>query len=733
MANLIFFVAVALLGMLVVSVDVPASALTPNPTPCAAIASMTNSFLAISPSATPTIPAEVAYACLQSVPNKPGPALKLIESLKAFIEWQSTLAFLKNPPKSYAFPAVDILGELHDIAATVEAGGFSSEYDFQLKVYHLITSAHDGHLWFQPDIFKVFGFKNDLIDQLVTVSSDGIQVPKVYQYTDLVNNEFGGTISPKAIVKISDEDAAKAISKRSAVVDANQDPDAQWNDNMFSYANAGNTSVYLARSADYQGHSLTITYDTGETVTEEYVAFVHRQINLTGVNTGEDFYSRFCTPARVSPSGSSASPAPTTPVPQTTADAPAPILPGYPYPVARDAGYDALSGYFLNGTDYDDVAVLVISSFDPLDKMSIDSKDVGAMFRYWNDFQSTLSRFLENCRCAGKRRLVIDVINNGGGYIALAHETFAQLFPQVNISGTQNLRESDTLQRMAHVAGDWLSEIVLAGNGDLPNSTDSDIALALQILDDSNILSNIVPGQVVSPAGENLTTVEAILKPVFLGGDRFTAYQFSPDISSVNNYNATGYGNRKNPPPAVFHPDNIVLLTNGACASACTLFGYLLSQNFNVSTVAIGGRPQPGMMQWPGGVEGAQVFPMSEISVAAAAILTLNSTADNYTNGQMELLAEAYALQRASSPGSGSVNGKNAFDRSNQKVPLQFLFEPADCRFFYTREMITDPTKVWERAVDTTWKDPEGLCVEGSRPLGEDIDVLIDRWRSTIS
>lgn len=29
--------------------------------------------------------------------------------------------------------------------------------------------------------------------------------------------------------------------------------------------------------------------------------------------------------------------------------------------------------------------------------------------------------------------------------------------------------------------------------------------------------------------------------------------------------------------------------------------------------------------------------------------------------------------------------------------------------------MITQPEMVWQRAVDATWTDPEGMCAEGSR------------------
>lgn len=61
------------------------------------------------------------------------------------------------------------------------------------------------------------------------------------------------------------------------------------------------------------------------------------------------------------------------------------------------------------------------------------------------------------------------------------------------------------------------------------------------------------------------------------------------------------------------------------------------------------------------------------------------------------------------------MNGKNAFVRSDAETPLQFLYQPANCRFFYTPEMVHGPELVWKRTVDATWTDPVMFCVEGSR------------------
>lgn len=106
--------------------------------------------------------------------------MKLVQSFKAFAQWESTLAYLKAPPASYGLPAVDIQGGLDAIMANVSAGAFTNEYDFQASIVRLVSQAHDGHFGYRPDVFKAFGFRNDLAVDLVSLSVDGKQVPKLY-------------------------------------------------------------------------------------------------------------------------------------------------------------------------------------------------------------------------------------------------------------------------------------------------------------------------------------------------------------------------------------------------------------------------------------------------------------------------------------------------------------------------------------------------------------------------
>jgi len=121
-----------------------------------------------------------------------------------------------------------------------------------------------------------------------------------------------------------------------------------------------------------------------------------------------------------------------------------------------------------------------------------------------------------------------------------------------------------------------------------------------------------------------------------------------------------------------------------------------------------------GPMQSIAGVEVAQVFPPDELLGAASAVIALSPASEQAALNSSELgvLANGYALKGLTSPAfAGSVNGKNAFGAEDSQTPLQFLYQPANCRIFYTKEMLFSPDAVWKRTVDATWTDPAANCV----------------------
>ncbi|KLU92537.1 peptidase S41 family protein [Magnaporthiopsis poae ATCC 64411] len=276
--------------------------------PCEKIAPAAAEYMAANPNATnPMVPARMAWECLQTIPNKVGPAQDMIRSLKAFVNWQSTLAFLKAPPRDYMLPPTDIQQGLDDIAAGVEKGRYKSEYDFQMAIVELIFTAHDGHFNYRPDALKAFSFRNTMAADIVSVSRDGRSAPMLYHEGAIraaMNGTRGNSTSgrnngtfqmPPAIIQINGQDAISYTENLNLKYSSFQDPDSQWNSYVRSYSNPQGSPV-IAASLAYMGPTLTLAYEDGTIKTSENMAILRTGINFTGIRSGEDFYDRWCTP-----------------------------------------------------------------------------------------------------------------------------------------------------------------------------------------------------------------------------------------------------------------------------------------------------------------------------------------------------------------------------------------------------------------------------------------------------
>jgi hypothetical protein len=63
------------------------------------------------------IPAKLAYDCLNSIPFNQSAAAALMESMRPYLDWQSTTSYLKDPPKEVrAFCCICIISAIADFA-----------------------------------------------------------------------------------------------------------------------------------------------------------------------------------------------------------------------------------------------------------------------------------------------------------------------------------------------------------------------------------------------------------------------------------------------------------------------------------------------------------------------------------------------------------------------------------------------------------------------------------------
>lgn len=128
--------------------------------------------------AVPTFRPSDVHKCQQDVPFNETLAVKQIAWLQSYIQFQTTLSYLKNPPAGYQLPSVDLVSQLNAISQGASSGHYENEFEFETDIFSVIASVGDGHLTFIPFLMGAFLFSRK--DDLVSVSEDGIKSPKVY-------------------------------------------------------------------------------------------------------------------------------------------------------------------------------------------------------------------------------------------------------------------------------------------------------------------------------------------------------------------------------------------------------------------------------------------------------------------------------------------------------------------------------------------------------------------------
>jgi hypothetical protein len=124
------------------------------------------------------VSADIAYACQRSAPFSQNLSVALIDYIIPYINFESDLVYLANPPSTYPFPAVDILGGLREIRQNASAGTYTSQYNFDAAISGLVASAHNGHFVYAPGLVAAFEYSNNI--PLVSISVDGLTLPEVY-------------------------------------------------------------------------------------------------------------------------------------------------------------------------------------------------------------------------------------------------------------------------------------------------------------------------------------------------------------------------------------------------------------------------------------------------------------------------------------------------------------------------------------------------------------------------
>lgn len=645
----------------------------------------------------PAVEAELAIACLKSLPFYKTDASATVDEIKKIAQFQSTLAYLKDPPKGYPNPAVDIIAGLDKIKSDVESGQYDNEFDFESDIAAFMAKAHDGHLgWNGMAYAGTFVWRRSSNIALISASRNGSQAPQVWARKDF--HDSNDSYEPSPVTQINGKDVLEFLNEEAELL-SYHDPDTRYNAMLFMPAAESYGTFINPRF--YPGVSTNITYQNGTTNEYRNMAIVADPESWRNVKDADSFYRVFCIPSENLITGVRKRDINDPPFQlenprdrdfksaATQQHGSVPLF--YPDPsVAHSSDTVPLAGYFIN-TDVGQIGVLIVQTFN--------TKDVkGAQ-----EFQQVVQEYISQARARGVEKHIIDVRSNPGGKVLSGYDMYLQFFPS-QVPQTQSRYRG---HQASELLGESISsyEQITLRNGQLftsPFSNDAYLSADLQEFADWN----------------------AMYPPTQFKGDNFTAllrYNLSDPLITSNPQLAvgitmTGYGNRNNFTQDPFRAEDIVILSDGICASTCSVFLELMVQQSGVRTIAIGGRPAPGPMVPVGGTKGTLVIP--SVYLEALSLYVALQFADSRSE-----LAEWATFLPSAAPIAVLSAGANFQDNirvglEGAGVPTQFLNDTASCRVWYEPQDYANVTGLWEKTAMVAFGNGGGLdesmCVAGS-------------------
>ena len=289
-------------------------------------------------------------------------------------------------------------------------------------------------------------------------------------------------------------DVGKSLSEITVLDSTYHDPDVRYNNlfyNPVTASTGGGAGAFLS-SPYYPGPTTEFRFSNGTTKSVQNLASFSKDFD--GVVSGEAFFAAFCDSDSSDDSSATTSTESSMPSSTSTSSTTAaPTATGYPVPVIADESF-IIAGYYINGTGYEDTAVLAINSFESEDP---------------DGFSSVLEKFLSRCRTDGKKKLIIDVRANGGGDVILGYDTFKQLFPHIEPYGATRWRAHDAI----NIIGTEIS-------ANFSKYTDQNVPQDLDDLYTSEAIYNYKGA--LNENGNDFGSWNALFGPASFQNDKFT-------------------------------------------------------------------------------------------------------------------------------------------------------------------------------------------------------------------
>ncbi|KAK0671281.1 hypothetical protein QBC41DRAFT_58256 [Cercophora samala] len=645
----------------------------------------------------PPVPAapirpSLAFGCLKSIPLHADVAKRHVDYLAPLIEWQSTVDYLRDPPKGYLSEGVDLTQGLKDIAANLQGRKrkYSNMFEFLTDLHSLLsTRVRDGHFSVRSLLLELFTFERSA--QFVSISQDGLKLPSIYLRDDIKHTIDGYIPSP--VLFINGVPATDFFLRLSLQSSGSHDPDARFNTLFPSVSkdanlnHVENNDIYMLSLEDVT----SVKLQNGTALRFDNTAYV--RANFSNIDSGTSLYN-------VYGQGNGTTPSTFAQIAYSWADKnwTAPRH-GFPVPFSTTPS-ESLRTFLLPDSTFEDTAVLALNSFteaqspyDPLASLYFAAK-----------VNKATEDFMAAARGSNRTKLILDLQGNGGGATDYITIIYLHLFPPPDPAAPYNWPILHQVR--AHPQLQWIgTELEKLQSSNTSLTAPLRHLLNLYMTPKSTRWSSFQEffGPVVDSKGNTFTNRSLINVTI----NQFEPFPFPP-ISPA--------------PP--FRSEDMVIVTDGECASACAIFTSILTYIHGVKTIAIGGRPLNQPMQAIGQVKGGPVYGFQAFVSPDPrnASTPLPPGVKLPVNGKPPLRMPV-ALPTATRDIGGANVGYNLGNMfpydlergeiiGDKEVPLQMRYQAAHCKLFFTWEMARDITAIWRAAREIAWGD--GKCVRGS-------------------
>ncbi|VDB83219.1 unnamed protein product [Peniophora sp. CBMAI 1063] len=570
--------------------------------------------------------------------------------------------YLKSPP-----PFQESTVNINQTLKKLSTEKFATDYDFNLALYNFTTQLNDGHTRWFPSCYNAY--QNLLPAPIVILEENGEQgvyiIPDLADFLPLVGDAYISFLENKGfdwkrlagakVSKINDIDPFDYIDHIATTVSGNYlDHGIRVNSVLSSYRIVSN--AYSQRFGDLAGPSIvtqtslrmtlqTVNSTKTETVDIPFVA------SFAGVAFTDkaSYWENNCA-ANSATNGVDLRAQGNVNGPLQTESGPRRIrgasfdltakkdvaLPGPFVPVLPTTGGSegVIKSYVLPGNK---TGVMFVGSFSPDD---------------FDGFQTDTKNAIDDILASGADQLIIDLTNNGGGFVCLGlflHNYLAGA--NFGYPGFQSINRANALAQR------------ILGNDIKLNTTDN---LSFYTADNWAFPQN----NTEEPASHNY------MKPpvtITVNGAKETNSERFFDVCTPYSVDL--------PEAPPFDFKKIAIVGNANCASTCALFSSVLYERHGVKFGIFGGKPGESIQIK--GMAGNQVLEWADLD-------TEIKTAEL---GNSPLIPPDLLVD-----GNMRVNWRSAYAWSDLSTPIAYVDEPAQLRFAYTKDTWNNPQNLWSFA-----------------------------------